>query len=129
MTEYKFNSEWETVTPYKLITAIDLMKVEGSTSVYFDFGNLALTKIDSWRGDYSEMAIGYSMDRKHMAAWEFRNMLEGCENKVYTGYKGGEFTMSMNTPIHVDNYGECTDTEITGLGIYYNDLLIQTQRI
>ena len=85
--------------------------------VVFDFGSEVPTDVSSWRGIYAELAIEYaSASRKAEGNLkEFINILERAVGATFEGYKGGEFVMSRNTPVWVDNYGESNNTAVVGV--------------
>lgn len=107
----------------KLIQAIqeivDASDCEDEADVYYDFGYLYPTTIDSWRGSYAELALdyeGYSYSQsKPMKASAFLQMLKEAVGKTFQGYKGGDFTMTINTPIWVANYSHSGNTAIVGV--------------
>ena len=90
--------------------------------INFDFCRALPDSIDSSRGSYSELALGFSFDGEQKVA----QLLEICRAAIgstYTGYKGGEFVMELYTEVWVDNYGEWSSTEIidiTDLGYGYS---------
>ena len=93
-------------------------------SVYFDFGSAIPTNIDSWRGSYDELALGYeltgydSKENAHFSDCKADKLLEELKSaigKTYTGWKGGDFIMSENTPIWVANSGNSGNTGIIGV--------------
>lgn len=85
--------------------------------------------IDSWRGIYSELAIqtedfgSYQTDeiehtfgdytsfkhkpigKENPTVAEWIEVLKETMGKTFTGYKGGDFTMSKNTPVYLAEYG------------------------
>lgn len=61
----------------------------------------------SWRGLYNCLSLDYYGANNHTSAQVLYNMAVEATNKVFTGYKGGEFKMDLNTPIYQANYGEC----------------------
>jgi len=72
--------------------------------VRYDFPGMYPTYLDSWRGIYAELALGYGGEKKNLA-----DLLKDCKEavgKTFEGYKGGEFVMGKATPIWVSNYGE-----------------------
>jgi hypothetical protein len=86
----------------------------------FDFGSLVPTSLDSYRGYYSELAIGFaSPDEAEPNASTFLSMLKGAVGSTYTGWKGGDYKMDENTAIFVANRGNATQCGISG--IYVND--------
>jgi hypothetical protein len=80
--------------------------------VIYDFCYLFPTDIDSWRGAYCELALNHNENGERMKVTAFLKMLKEAVGKEYTGYKGGEFTMSVNTPIWVANYGSAGSTAV-----------------
>ncbi len=63
-----------------------------------------LTKPHSYRGYYCDLA--FEPCEKTTAG----KLLELCRDamgRVFTGYKGGHYTMGENTPVWVANYGNC----------------------
>ena len=94
--------------------------------VYFDFCGTFPTTVSSCRGIYAEPAIGWAgCGRWHSS--ERDNKLEaqtvasllaelrGAIGKTFAGWKGGDYTYNGSEPIHVDNPGEYTSTEIVGV--------------
>lgn len=43
------------------------------------------------------------------------NLKESISGKWFAGYKGGEYQFTKDTPLHVDNYGRCTNTIINSV--------------
>jgi hypothetical protein len=91
--------------------------------VDFDFGSAVPTKLDSWRGSYSELALGYKLsgydnDAEHFASCKADELLKELKDaigKEYTGWKGGDYIMDENTPIWVANPGNGGETGIVGV--------------
>ncbi len=94
-----------------------------SKEVCFDFGTAEPTRLGSWRGDYSELALGYSLsgysDKKNhfgrCTADKLLECLSEAENESMTGWKGGDFIMTRATPLWVANSGDCGNTAVVGL--------------
>jgi len=88
--------------------------------VVFDFASAIPTNLDSWRGSYSELALGFKLsgydnEDDHFAettAETLLSELKGAIGKEYTGWKGGEFTMNRDTPVWVSNQGNSGGTGI-----------------
>jgi hypothetical protein len=60
----------------------------------------------SWRGVYAELSF---TPEDNVTA---RYMLAHATSAVmatYTGWKGGDFTMTLETPVHLDHEGSCSD--------------------
>lgn len=84
-------------------------------TVQYDFEYLYPTSINSWRGSYAELALNFVTDEneyKPMTVTEFLALLRGCVGKEITGYKGGEFIMTKNTPVWVANFGNSGNTAV-----------------
>lgn len=82
-----------------------LEAADGSLPVEFDFGG-APTTLDSWRGSYEEIAIGFEPKGETLpTAHQLCTDLVFAIGKTYQGYKGGDFTMGRTTPVWVANYG------------------------
>ena len=82
--------------------------------VYFDFACLAPTSFRSYRGDYGQLALGYSDEPSSTVA----EILEGAQaalGRVFEGYKGGGYTMDERTPLWAANWGRCSDQQIVAL--------------
>jgi hypothetical protein len=80
--------------------------------VRFDFGSLVPTTLDSWRGVYAELAIGYEDVKDWPKLSVILAEFKSAVGKTFTGYKGGNFKMGRNTPVWVANYGDVGDTAI-----------------
>ena len=113
------------ITLGKLIEEIEqhgVMNGEDDKTVDFDFGTAVPTTLDSWRGSYAELALGYKLsgydnDEDHFAQITAKDLLKELKSaigKTYTGWKGGEFIMSENTPVWVTNPGDSGNTGVIG---------------
>jgi len=87
--------------------------------VYFDFGYMQPIGLDSWRGSYDELSLEYSEDETDKTYyWDAEKLLSELRSaigKEYTGYKGGEYTMSESTPVWVAKYGMSGNTGVVGV--------------
>lgn len=99
----------------------ELEKVDLNFSVYYDFADCIPTGIDSWRGVYNEPALGWAAtgysasndSPKTPTVAQVLDMLrEPLKGETYTGWKGGEFRYTEDSPLHVDNRGDCSHTAI-----------------
>ena len=100
----------------ELIAKCQEAQVEGKDpEVAFDFEYAHPTGIDSWRGIYAELAIEFEFGGTEMKLSEFIALLESAVGKEFTGYKGGEFTMTRDTPMWVANYGNAGNTAVIGV--------------
>lgn len=90
-------------------------KPDEEAHVRYDFEYLYPTKIDSWRGVYAELALNFEdsrSSRSELTVTEFLQLLKDAIGKTFTGYKGGDFTMSRQTPVWVANYGNAGSTAV-----------------
>lgn len=64
-------------------------------------------EIGSYRGDYSNIYVGYTEDYKR--AKNVNELIQifnaFLENGTMEGYKGGEFAVRVNCEVYVDMYG------------------------
>lgn len=76
-----------------------------SKAIVFDFGPPYCSQLmDSWRGIYAELAIGYSDSAN--TVMEVLTEAYSAIGRSFTGWKGGDFVMSRQTPLWVANAGE-----------------------
>lgn len=86
--------------------------------IRFDFCDLFPTQLMSWRGIYAELALSWSDwngEERPPKLSAFIKMLEEAVGKTFEGYKGGDFTMTRQTPIWVAHYGESGNTAVVGV--------------
>lgn len=81
--------------------------------VYFDFVHYRPNDIDSYRGYYEQIAIGYG--HQDISVSELIKMCEKAIGQTFYGWKGGEFVMNSSTPLWVANPGESGGTAIVGI--------------
>lgn len=72
--------------------------------VEFDNGFIP-TEFNSWRGSYCELALGYKK-KGIIHNPELYRKAFNANNSIFVGYKGGDFLMDLDTPIHQANYGD-----------------------
>ena len=80
-------------------------KIIGTTNkhVYSNFS------LGSWRGSYDLPAASYVTDSNYTVQEIIDNLLDSDGEEV-TGWKGGEFTLSMDDIIYVANYGSSNNS-------------------
>ncbi len=61
----------------------------------------------SYRGYYSDLAFDPSGGI--VTAGELLAQCQNAMGQIYTGYKGGDYGMTANTPVWIANYGCCGD--------------------
>lgn len=124
MAEFALERSKTMMTLGELIAALD--KVDGGVNVEIELptGEVVIpTDLISYRGYYSDLAIDYGTANEEgirpVEVDEFRNWLREAIGKTYTGYKGGDFTMSKITPMWVDQYSRCQNFAVSE--VVYDD--------
>lgn len=80
----------------KLISALKVMPNEAMVS--------NLNNAHSYRGYYSDLAFERGIGE--IPASELLSACQSAIDKVFEGYKGGDFLMGAHTPVWVANYGQ-----------------------
>jgi hypothetical protein len=97
----------------------DLEKLEQEKEIIIEDG-VYPDFFDSWRGSYCELALNYG--EKKTCVKDILKKAKEALDYTMTGYKGGDFVMDKNTPIHIANYGECNFIHKKyEKGMLYND--------
>lgn len=113
--------------------------------VYFDFGNfmpnidaerLSTKGMDSYRGRYEDICIGYRLfdydlvakdtNLGHVTAGRLLTNLRYAAKCTFNGYKGGEYQASDDSILWAANYGESTGTGITGAILTDSTVILTT---
>ncbi len=89
-----------------------LQRCNEDADVVFDFCHIKPTDFDSYRGYYEQLALGWEVDGKDMTCSQMLQLANRTVNKVFYGYKGGDYKMTVDTPLWVSNYGEAKETAI-----------------
>lgn len=94
--------------------------------VRFDFGALVPRGVASYRGYYSDLAIGHDDEwAKPRTLGLLLDDLTAAVGKTFYGYKGGEYTMTRYTVVWAANYGQSDQTAIVGVtGNDYQTVLV-----
>jgi len=134
MRDASFNSS-DQITLGQLIKKLkDCEDDDGKSIVRFQF-ELVPCGVSSWRGAYDELAIEYAYgeyghEPEDMLLSDFILMLEGAVGRQFTGWKGGDFIMSEDTPVWASNSGQCPNTAIVDVvDRGYGYIYIQTKHI
>lgn len=81
----------------------------------------------SWRGIYAEPAIGWQSDRDRWrdgkpvsitVADMLREIDDALGGREFAGYKGGTYRYGRSSPVHVDNRGDYTSTNLVGVVVW-----------
>ena len=90
--------------------------------VYFDLLWLVPTCLDSYRGYYEQLALGFRVDENPRLT--VAELLKDCEAAIgerFQGWKGGEYMMDRDTPIWVANPGNTSEYYISGIDTLGDD--------
>lgn len=104
----------------------ELEQCDQDKTVKFDFGYFKPVSFDSWRGDYSCLALSYEDGGKDIKVSELLKLAKATNGAKFTGWKGGEFLMGLNTPVWVDNAGESSTTALLQLIDVGYQIIIET---
>lgn len=69
----------------------------------------------SYRGYYEQVALDIDESTTAIKASELYRMLEPLPGNYLTGWKGGEFLISDETPVWISRPGEVSDRRLVGL--------------
>lgn len=99
--------------------------------VVFDFGGVVPTRVASWRGIYAEAALGfeggdYSANANPTAGTLLANLRESIDGRTFDGWKGGDYRFDRDTPLHIDNRGCYTNTELTRIDVGEFEVMLHT---
>ena len=114
----------------KLGTLIKMLELYDSNApVEFDFGYIQPTTLDSWRGVYAELALGYECSPSSRAT--VGSLLDECRQAVgatFFGWKRGDYTMGEHTKVWVDNRGEYSSTMLIGVAERFGVVILVTAK-
>lgn len=89
----------------------ELKAAPGHVPVEFrgaDVDGLEPDQFVSWRGVYADLALEpVERGEKPVTVRELIARCNSADGNVFEGYKGGDYRMDADTPVWVDNYGEC----------------------
>lgn len=105
-------------------------KLEGcnlDATVYYEFANLHPCGIDSYRGFYEHLAIGYG--EEEIKGSDLIALCHDAVLKRFHGWKGGVYLMDKDTPLWSANVGISTSIAITGVVNDESIVYLKTERI
>ena len=114
---------------------IDALKTaDPKHCVTFAFAGCVPTTVNSWRGIYAEAALGYEAGDYGAKEVIVKELLERLEQAIapdaeFCGWKGGDYRYNRDTPLHIDNPGRCTHTELTRVEVGEWDVTLHTEQI
>lgn len=120
-------AECQPPTVQGLIDMLHPYERETPDAVVYVFGEVRLDGfIDSYRGYYDHLCLGYVIDSwenedNEVTVEKLIGMLNDAIGRTFTGYKGGDFTMGPRTPVWLANYGKAAGGVITGISDYSDE--------
>lgn len=112
----------------------ELQRVKQDVEITFDFCGCFPTTVDSWRGIYAEPAIGWGkldyvkFDKRPTVADVVKELKKAIDGRLYAGWKGGDFSYTGESQLHVDNPGEYTLTELVRVEDCDWQVILHTER-
>jgi len=102
--------------------------------VQYDFCYLRPTDVDSYRGYYDHLALGWSDKSEGDGEYwpKVPTLLARLRKAVggtYEGYKGGSFIMDEDTPLWVANWSHSGGTGIVGMTIDDYTVVLHTAKV
>lgn len=93
-----------------------LKELKQDSSICFEFCCLTPTTLESYRGYYEDLALGF--EEEGWGSPSVGELLAICEEAVgetMQGYKGGDYLMDRDTALWVANSGIAGSTAIVGI--------------
>jgi hypothetical protein len=106
-----------------------LSRMEPTAKVRYDFVYMFPHLCHSWRGDYSQPAIGFrdiSSGCEQTTVQYVRDCLKSLTEDEFTGWKGGEYRYDDDAILHVANASESANTVIVNVTINYGEVILHT---
>jgi len=91
--------------------------------VYFDFAETAVGRPTSWRGSYAELALTFNeLERGAYYGYKVSHLADVLQDlkallrpgNTLQGWKGGEYQMTVDTPVWVAPWGQSSRTAVVG---------------
>lgn len=119
----------------EIIDTLEIItKKAGDTCpVLFDFGAFApdVNDIGSYRGYYSDLAIGY-IEYGGYGSTTVSDLLKALKKALkekHYGYKGGEYFMGRETMVWVANHSKTTSTQISQIDQQDHYIIVHTEYV
>ena len=119
---YAFDRQW---TLGQLIDA--LKPLSGDDRVRFAVGYISPCGLGSYRGYYEDIAIRFGHGECSVAT-----LLADCEEAVgkeFSGWKGGSYRMSRDTPVWVANSDQVGGMGVVGINVTESDVVLLTDLV
>jgi hypothetical protein len=105
------------------IAALD--EAPSDSWILIDVLGLVPKELDSYRGYYDHLALGFSTDGHQTTAAVLADA-KAAMGRCFQGYKGGDYYMNEDTPIWVASYGKSGGLRVVGIGCYDRWVTIKT---
>jgi len=92
----------------------ELEKLPCENLIVYDLLAIRPTDLDSYRGYYDHLALGYTDDVRPTVG-EILDKAKAAMGRTFMGYKGGDFVMNEHTPLWVSNHGHSGGLRIVGV--------------
>lgn len=94
----------------------ELRLAKQDADVWFDFDNMKPTgHFYSYRGIYSDVALGYDQEGDPLSVAELIDKLTGMIGSTVTGYKGGDYKVQPETPVWVSKPSNAFGTAVVAV--------------
>lgn len=101
-----------------------LIKAPPTFLLYFSDGR-GVGYFDRWRGIYSEIAIcPIEPSQTHTVQTQMELAIQSI-GRTFTGYKGGDYTMTRETPVWVSPHGQADSYMVVGFEVLEDCVIIQ----
>jgi hypothetical protein len=105
-----------------------LASMPADYKVRFDNGRVP-TELCSWRGVYAELTLDSDGGDARMFVGDLLKNAEEAVGKTFQGYKGGDYTMSRETPVWADEYGDYGCIGLMGARVSGDTVTLQTANL
>jgi hypothetical protein len=102
-----------------------LSRIDPKADIQYDFGGFHPTTIDSYRGFYEQLAVGFDSYKK-CTVGEFLARCNQMVGATVQGWKGGDYDVGSRTPMWVANRGHSHSTAIIGVIDLGHTAIIET---
>lgn len=88
----------QTLTLGQLISKLEAQNP--ANSLVFDFCGVVPTQFQSWRGVYSELALGFEAESdRQVTVADLLRLARNADGETYMGYKGGHYVSLPPTKV------------------------------
>jgi hypothetical protein len=84
------------------------------------------TKLVSWRGVYAELTLDSRRGSSPPTVAFLLEDAQAANGKTFEGYKGGDYTMGLHTPVWADEWGDYAGRMLLGAKVENGRVVLQT---